>query len=208
MISAIVCAAGLSKRMGQQNKCLLPYKGKPILLHTLEQIIKSKADEVILVLGYEEDKVRDKLHSVKENIRIVVNERFIEGQTSSIQQGVSATDDHSKGYIICLADMPLISTDQYNDLLDSYNDILREIDHPIVRPISKKNGRKGPGHPVIMHRYYREEILSCSEKEGCRSVIKKAGKSYVPITVDQPSYFIDVDTPEAYQQLISNNRDS
>jgi molybdenum cofactor cytidylyltransferase len=52
MISAIVLAAGESKRMGR-SKQMLAWQGKTLLRHVLENLISSTADEIILVLGHE-----------------------------------------------------------------------------------------------------------------------------------------------------------
>lgn len=208
MTSAIVCAAGLSRRMGQPNKIMLPYKGKIILLHCLEQVIKSQVDEVIVVLGHESEKVRHLLHPIKESISIFINKDYIKGQTSSIQQGVIAAHEQSESFLICLADMPMITTEHYNQLIDNYKATLATHQYPIVRPVSEGPNGKSPGHPVLMHSFYKEEILNCTDQEGCRSVIKKAQKSFVPWVTNQPSYFYDIDTPRAYEHLISNNHDS
>ena len=40
MISAIILAAGYSRRMGK-NKLLLKYRGKSLIEHTIETILKS-----------------------------------------------------------------------------------------------------------------------------------------------------------------------
>jgi molybdenum cofactor cytidylyltransferase len=52
MIAAIVPAAGMSTRMGR-NKLLLPFKGKPLIVHAVETLLASKIEEVIVVLGNE-----------------------------------------------------------------------------------------------------------------------------------------------------------
>ena len=59
MVTAIVLSAGLSQRMGNINKLLFKYKGKTIIETTLENILASQVDEVIVVTGHEAEKVKE-----------------------------------------------------------------------------------------------------------------------------------------------------
>ena len=79
MISAIVIAAGESKRMGR-TKQLLPWKGKVLLQHVLDSILGSKVDEVILVLGCEAERILERVNTREDQ--------------SGHQPGLSARNDH------------------------------------------------------------------------------------------------------------------
>ena len=52
MICAMVLAAGLSRRMGTQ-KLLLPFGGKTVITHIVDQIAESTVDETYVVVGHE-----------------------------------------------------------------------------------------------------------------------------------------------------------
>ena len=58
VISAILLAAGQSKRIRGENKLLKKYKGKILINHILKSLIKSKANKIIIVLGYENRKIK------------------------------------------------------------------------------------------------------------------------------------------------------
>src|SRR4051812_30983807 len=107
MVTAIVLAAGLSKRMGSINKLLLQYKGKTIIETTLINILASKIDEVIVVTGHEEEKVQAAIQHLP--VTIIHNSDYAKGMTTSIQIGIK----HAKesGYMICLGDMFKITSD-------------------------------------------------------------------------------------------------
>ncbi|HEV3251229.1 MAG TPA: nucleotidyltransferase family protein, partial [Puia sp.] len=109
MLSAIVLAAGLSKRMGKANKLLLPYKGKTVIEIVVENILTAGLGEVIVVTGHEEEKLRNALKNLA--VDFVHNPRYLTGMTSSIQEGIRPAK--GKGYMICLSDMLLISADEY-----------------------------------------------------------------------------------------------
>ena len=51
MISAIILAAGLSRRMTLGNKLLLEKSNVPIIKTTLERIKASKVEDITIVLG-------------------------------------------------------------------------------------------------------------------------------------------------------------
>ena len=70
MVSAILLAAGASLRMGY-DKLLLPLSGKPILFHCIENILLSKAKELVLVLRKENKKIISSL--INKNIRVIIN---------------------------------------------------------------------------------------------------------------------------------------
>ena len=58
MISAILLAAGQSKRMKGSNKLLFKYKNKTLINYILKSLVKSKVNKIIVVLGYEGKKVK------------------------------------------------------------------------------------------------------------------------------------------------------
>jgi hypothetical protein len=67
---AVVPAAGMSVRMGQ-NKLLLTFQGKPLIAHAVDTLLASAVDEVVVVLGHEADRVREKLRGKK--VRFIEN---------------------------------------------------------------------------------------------------------------------------------------
>ena len=60
MITAILLAAGQSKRLVNQNKLIKNYKRKPLINHVVQSIIKSKIEKLIIVLGFEHLRVKKK----------------------------------------------------------------------------------------------------------------------------------------------------
>ena len=61
MISAVILAAGESKRMGKQNKLLLPVAGEALLVKLIKSVCDSDVGQVIVVIGHEAEKIRRKL---------------------------------------------------------------------------------------------------------------------------------------------------
>jgi molybdenum cofactor cytidylyltransferase len=62
MIWAIILAAGESKRMGRP-KLLLPFGERTIIETVVDNAVRSKADEVLVVLGSDAEKIGEKIKS-------------------------------------------------------------------------------------------------------------------------------------------------
>ena len=58
MITAILLAAGESRRIPNENKLIKKFQGKPLINHILNSLIKSKVNKIIIVLGYEYFKIK------------------------------------------------------------------------------------------------------------------------------------------------------
>ena len=65
MISAILLAAGQSKRLIKENKLTKIYKSKPLINHSLNSLIKSKIVKIFIVLGYEKNKLKKIITKIK-----------------------------------------------------------------------------------------------------------------------------------------------
>ena len=61
MLSVILLAAGESRRMGERNKLLLPFHESCFLAHIADQILASKPDELLVVVGHEQERTRQAL---------------------------------------------------------------------------------------------------------------------------------------------------
>ncbi len=62
-IGAVVFAAGKGKRMGSTNinKVALPIFGKPLILHTIELLEKLDLRQIVVVVGFAKDSVKNSL---------------------------------------------------------------------------------------------------------------------------------------------------
>ena len=116
MISAILLAAGQSKRMKGENKLTKKIQDIPLIKHSVENILASSVDELIIVLGYQKEIV-EKIISKNEKIKFVFNNDFKSGMASSIKVGLNHISNTSEAFFICLGDMPMIKPDIYNQLI-------------------------------------------------------------------------------------------
>lgn len=194
MLSAILLAAGSSRRMGTTNKLLLPWQNQPIVAVTAANLLAAGFEEVIVVTGHQAAEVTAVLNHLP--LQLVHNPRFEEGMTGSIQTGI--VQARGKGYMICLADMFLIAPAEYILLKKAWEQQFAIDDHCIGIP--EYRGEKG--NPVILPCILRSEILSHEEKEGCKEIVRNNSQHQFLISMPTDHILRDLDTIEEYTSLI------
>lgn len=184
-ISAIVLAAGQSKRMGK-NKLLMPFDGVPLLVRMLDLVAELGFGENILVVS--EETVREV--KIPQGFAAVVNKSPESGQASSVKLGVNAASlDY---YMFFLADMPFL--DKGTVLA-----IASEAEQgKIVVPYAGE----APASPVIFHKNFRRELLETEGDKGGRAVISKHKPDCKAVLFKNTKAFKDVDTPGDYEEYI------
>lgn len=167
-LNIIVLAAGLSRRMGAENKLLLPFRGETILETTISNILEADIGEVIVVVGHEAEQVKKILNKRFSNLKIVENPDFEQGMTTSIKAGILVAQENTEGYMICLSDMILIEPNEYEFLAKSFFEVLKIDEKAIIQPVFQEKR----GNPVIFSTFYKNAILETTDTEGCRSVVQ------------------------------------
>ncbi len=194
-VAAILLAAGSSRRMGAENKLLLPFRGRPMIQYQVEAIQQSSRTDCIVVLGYDAEEVRAVLPS---QIKTVFNENHLTGMTSSIQAGIEVVEENAKGYMICLSDMPFLMKEDYEKIVHFFLKHIEKYPRLIVQPVYQQRR----GHPVIFSNYYRKELLAHSAPDGCREIVRKNKKEVRHLDMDHPNILKDIDTPEDYNRFL------
>ena len=92
MITGIILASGLSRRMARQDKLLLPVDGMPLVERVMQAADASRLDAIIL--AYQNPAVADL--AAKYRITTVYNSDAVQGQSASIKEGVRAATAETK----------------------------------------------------------------------------------------------------------------
>ena len=185
MISAIVLAAGQSKRMGGDNKLIKKYKKKYLINHILGTLIKSKTNRIIVVLGFKSSKVR-KITVKNKKINFVFNKNYKSGMASSIKTGLKRILKKNIGFLVVQADMPLISKKIINSLCYAIENNNKEI----VVPIYKIN----MGNPIGFKSSMIKILNKTKGDSGAKKMIKRNKKKLSLIKVNSKSIFKDFNT--------------
>ena len=191
MISAILLAAGESRRMGE-FKQLLTYAGRTFVECCVDHLLASRADEVIVVTGHREAEVREALGA--RPVRVVYNKDYREGMSSSVKCGVAALAPAAKAVLVTLVDQPQIDSAIINRVIAEY-----ETGSPlIVIPTYERRN----GHPVLIDLRLRDELLSLDPTQGLRQVIHTHAAETLHIEVMTEAVLTDFDYPEDYRRLL------
>ena len=161
MISAILLAAGQSKRMNGENKLTKEIQGIPLIRHSVKNILSSSINELIIVLGYQNE-IIEKLIDKNEKIKFVFNKNFESGMASSIKTGLNNLSEKTEAFFICLGDMPMVNQNTYNHLIKSRNN------KEIIVPTYK--GQQG--NPILFSKSIKEKIITIQGDVGAKKILK------------------------------------
>jgi len=191
MVSAILLAAGKAKRMGKP-KLLMPFGDGTVLGQTLDILLSSRVDEVIVVLGAEAEEMRKVV--ADKVVKVVINLDYRRGMSTSLIAGLKQVDSRAQQVMVALADQPLIGKETYNRLIE---ESLRA-DKTIIVP--SYQGKRG--NPVIFSVRYREELLRLGGDVGGRDILKKYPDEILEVAVDSESVNTSINTLADYNSLL------
>ena len=161
MISAILLAAGQSKRMNGENKLAKEIQGIPLIKHSVKNILASSINELIIVLGHQKG-IIEKLIDKNERIKFVFNKDFEKGMATSIKTGVKNLSKETGAFFVCLGDMPLINKDILNMLIKSKSK------KEIIVPTYKNK----QGNPVLFSISMKEKIMTIDGDVGAKKILE------------------------------------
>lgn len=194
-ISGIILAAGLSTRMGEPKQ-LLPFRDSTIIETVIDNLIGSKLSEVIVVVGHEADKIQARIQH--KPVKIVFNPDYREGMLTSAQYGVGSISASADAFAMTLVDLPLITPDLVDMVIDAYIQAEGGIAVPSY------NYRRG--HPVIFDRRYADDILGLDGNSGgVRSLYKKYADDIHYVTVDTDRVLTDIDYRQDYEEALQKS---
>jgi len=160
MITCILLSAGSSTRFGSP-KALATFRGVPIIEHLQKQLLNTKIDEIIVVLGAHVDKIKPLILNHK-RIKVVYNKDYNFGQTSSFKIGLNNVNPNATGILLFPIDFPLIKPTTVDQLIDLFTK-----DKPRIL-IPTFNDRKG--HPPVFHISLKQDFLGLDYTGGVNSI--------------------------------------
>lgn len=204
MISAIILAAGESKRMGQP-KMLLPWGEGTVLTHVISIFQQAGVEDILVVTGGAREQVEELAAGL--GVRTVFNEAFQTGEMlSSIQCGLRALHrsitppPNPKDFgevgraaaLIGLGDQPQVQAGSVRRVCEAF----LETEANLVVP----SYRLRRGHPWLIAYPLWDEFLRLQPPASPRDFLNAHAGGIHYVNVDDPNILADLDTLEEYRR--------
>ena len=191
-VSAVVMAAGRSTRMGAINKLLVSLDGRVMVRAVVDALSGSSVGAVVVVTGHESDRVREALAG--SDVRLVHNPEFGQGLSGSLRVGLAALPESAEGAVICLGDMPLVTSQHVDRLVAAFDPAEgRAICVPVFE------GKRG--NPVLFARRFFDEMMAVRGDVGARHLIGEYEEYVCEVAMDDRAVLVDVDSPQALRDI-------
>lgn len=216
-IPGILLGAGSSERFGSEKLLTLLPSGETLLEKALKVHLQSQISPLIVVVSPMLGKIiRQKTGifsfsriRIGKRIgpwhafscqwgegRLVINENFREGMSSSIQKGVKCLKDEEEtnGLLISLSDLPFLTSETINFFIKKFLEEQIGFLLPAFNDIT--------GHPVIVDiNRFKNDIGNIRGDVGLRVILKKYPKAVKKVPWRDDSVIWDIDTPEDLERL-------
>src|SRR5690606_219872 len=188
-VAAAMLAAGFSRRMGVVHKLIQEVDGEPMLRQVARQLLASRCDRVVVVVGHQADAVRDVLSGL--SVDVIPNPDFHEGMAASVRVA-AGTARQGEALLICLGDMPYVSVQVIDAIIEAYRAGGHYENVAAFQPYFQ--GRAG--NPVLWVPHAVRSLKALKGDEGARGLLKSLGNAVRQVPVPDDSIFLDIDTPE------------
>jgi molybdenum cofactor cytidylyltransferase len=187
---AVILAAGRSSRMGEAKQ-LLRLGEHTVLGQVLENVRGSGVKDIVLVLGHEAEKIRERIST--ENLNVVINESYQQGMGTSLRAGLAALPPGVDAALIILADQPFIRPKTLGLIMDQYKRSSAQIVIPTYKGFR--------GNPVLLDRSVFSEVMALTGDIGCRAIFGNHLEGIVKQPVEDIGILLDLDDREDFELM-------
>jgi molybdenum cofactor cytidylyltransferase len=131
-------------------------------------------------------------------IRVIRNQDWRTGQSSSIREGISHLTDNVGAAIFLLVDQPHVTTSILRALVERHAQDLPAVLAPFV--LDRR------ANPVLFDRLTFPDLLNLEGDQGGRMIFSKFSPTYLDWLDER--LLMDVDTPDDYRRLLEAIIDS
>jgi len=192
--AGIILAGGSSTRFGRPKQLLI-LKGKYLLEYVLTAALESELNHVVLVLGHDHQNILQALGActIHERLQVVINHRYLEGQSRSLQAGLLKIRQTFPSVMFLLGDQPLLDSNTIDHMLDRFRYSGKDICVPVCK------GKRG--NPTIFNRVLYDQLLAIEGDIGARNIIRANPERVLYIEMNDPLCFFDIDSPKDLTNL-------
>ncbi len=183
-ISALVLAAGMSRRMGA-FKLTLPWRGTTVIGQVAQTLAPFDLADVVVVTGHRRKEVEAAL--ADQPVRCVFNPNYASAEMlSSIQAGFAALSAGLDAVLVCLGDQPQMEAATVQAVLEEG---ARTNWNRVIIPSYDMRA----GHPILIPVPLKLQIMNTTES--LRAVLRANANFVDYLVVDTPTVLADLDTP-------------
>ena len=162
MVSAVITAAGKNRRMREdllskgmkiEHKLLMDLKGKPVIIHTIENVLESGVKNCVVVLGHYSEEIDVVLKDFSDDrVKIIYNHDLNFELSQTLLNGVKNIES---GLCLCVAgDQPTVTHNTMRKLIDNATKY-RDPENIVSILARKETGflesAEGLGMPFVCH---------------------------------------------------------
>ncbi len=191
-VAAVVLAAGGSRRLGQPKQ-LLDHRGRTLVEHAIDRVRAAGVDTILVVVGAHAAQIGPLVEAA--GAQPVVNERWTDGQGTSVAAGVrrlAGLDPTPESVLLTPCDLPHVDPDHLRRLTD----LVRRGDADIA---ATRHG-DAAGAPACFAASWFDRLADLSGDVGARSIIDPADPRVR--TLEHPPARLDIDRPDHLDRLV------
>ena len=190
-VAPVILAAGLSRRMGAENKLLADVRDGPMIRKVVENVLNAGLEPPLVVIGHDAQAVSGALEGIA--VRYAINPSYAQGLSSSLKSGLAALGPDVDGVLVCLGDMPRVAADDVRAIVTAFDPAQgAEI---IVPTFEAKRG-----NPVLFARRFFPEMLEIRGDVGARHLIGAYADHVREVPREHAGVLFDIDTPDMLQK--------
>ena len=189
-ISALVLAAGFSRRMGD-FKPLLNLGGKTALERIISLYRNAGVKDIRVVSGHRSEAIRNALHA--QPVTVVPNLEYESGMFSSVRAGLKSLPPLTRSFFVHPVDIPLVRPHTLEMLLDAS----QKTPAPVIYPVFDHHR----GHPPLIQRRIAKTILAHDGQGGLRAVLRRFDSQALEVLTADEGILLDMDTADDQRRL-------
>jgi molybdenum cofactor cytidylyltransferase len=175
----------------KENKLLLKLNGETLIEHVVKVAKESSVDEIVVVLGYEATKVKERLAKIA--CKFAVNENYMKGQSGSVKVGLSAISGNAEAVMILPADIALVDPESINRVLEEYK---RSKSTIVIASHQQQSG-----HPILLDRILFPEVSKIDEHtQGLKAVINRHRAEINYVEARTENVLVDIDSKDEFDK--------
>lgn len=188
-LSALILAAGLSRRAAPHNKLLAAVRGQTVVHATVNAFVEACVGEVVVVTGHERERIQAALDDLP--VRFVFAKDFADGMSNSLAAGIRSFAASVEGFLVSPGDLPELTPGLVRRVASAFHA------HHGERHIVPTHAEQR-GHPVALGAWLRPQLETLTGDVGARSLLATDAERVrtVFLPIENAAIFRDVDSGE------------